>query len=290
MAIGDIAFGSTAAFLMGILAGDLDWNPGIVAAGSAFGFFATFFFRKRLRFWRWVPVFMVLIFAGIFYCRFFSHWKTAQEKWPSGSNVFTAVITDEPKSSGSFSALSVSLLPPFSGTLTVFAQSSTAFRYGDLIETRGAVSAGKAFGESPVVFPGKVIIFGHHYGFWLREKMLDFKAAVFGEFRKYLSEDAAGLLAGITLGGSNGISKGLKDLMAASGTSYIVSMYGYKLYVLAWAVEETLKHRISRRGRSLIAGAVMALFVAMAGGSVVVLRAALMVGFAFIAKEIGRPL
>ena len=245
-------------------------------------------FLGGLRFWKYSLIFAGAIFIGLWYCHAYLDWKTTHEKFPASSDSFTAVIADEPKISGNLSIFPAALQHPFSGTITVFA--SGTFRYGDLIETKGAIRPGQDFGEGPVVFPRTVMVFGAHRGFWLREWMLDVKAAIAAKFGEFLSPDGAALLGGMTFGGTNGMSKPLKDEMAASGTSYVASMYGYKIFVIAWAVEQALKHYVMRRKRFMAATACMLLFVAMAGASAMVLRAAIIAFLVLLSREIGRAL
>ncbi|MDE2018821.1 MAG: ComEC/Rec2 family competence protein [Patescibacteria group bacterium] len=290
MAIGDIAFGLAAGFLNGILSAALGWNLALDVGILSVGCLAALIISRRLRFSQFFLVFLVSVPMGAFYYHAYLHWKAAADRFPDPSAVFTAVISDEPKISGNSVYFSANLRPPFSGMLAVFASASDTFHYGDLIEAKGPIQPGRMPGGRPAVFSKAVVVFGAHQGFWLREKMIAFKEAIEAEFREFLSVDAAALLGGMTFGGTSGMSKGFKDEMAASGTSYVASMYGAKIFYLAWAIEQSLKRRLMRRTRFFVAAAAVILFVAMAGASLVVVRAALIAFLGLLAKEIGRRL
>lgn len=291
MAIGDVAFGVAAAFLAGVLAAGLGWQMAWFAGFVFVAGFALLLAKRWVRFWRFALLFFAVVIFGAFYYHLYSHWDAARNTLPVGKLIsFSAIVSDEPKSSDKFSYFPAVVQPPFSGEGMVFVALSSDVHYGDLLALKGTVDAGENPGGGPVAFPKTVTLVAEHRGFWLREKMLDFKAAVLGKFQEFLSPDAAALLNGITLGGTDGMSADLKNEMSLSGTSYITSMYGFKIYVVAWAIEEALKRRLARRLRFLLVLISIVLFVAMAGAAAVVIRAAIMAFFIVLAKEIGRPL
>jgi competence protein ComEC len=177
---------------------------------------------------------------------------------------------------------------PFSGAVTIFAPLGSNFQYGDELQVLGEVTAPKMAGDDPAVFPKKLTFVAVHKGFWLREKLIDFKLAILGIFNKALLPDKAALLGGETLGGTKGMGTDLKNEMSASGTSYVVSMYGYKISMIVFFLEETLKELVARRMRFFILIGAIVLFVVMAGGEASVVRAAIMSILVIAAQAAGR--
>ena len=118
--------------------------------------------------------------------------------------------------------------------------------------------------------------------------MIDFKEAFLQKFNDVLPSDEAALVGGMTLGGTAGMSNELKSQMSISGTSYLATMYGYKISILVFGSVGLLAGFIARRKRFVIALGLLLLFVVMAGGEATVIRAAIMGCIALIAREFGR--
>ena len=230
----DAAFCAACGFLVGILAASLGWDlPVVIAWVSTIALaaealsFATALsqgsFSRRVK---ELPAFSALVvisvtglFFGVFYAHFFTLRRTAEIKLPAGKSVsFSAIVSDEPKTSAKSLILTVSAEGPYSGTLTVFAPPGSGLVYGDEVRIQGEISPPEAAGDDPSVFPKMITLVAKHRGFWLREKLLEFKAAVFEKFNETLSPDEAALLGGEILGGTNGMSAGLKAEMSQSGT------------------------------------------------------------------------
>jgi predicted membrane metal-binding protein len=303
MAIGDIAFGITAAFLAGVLAASLGWQMGLFASFVFVAGLIVLLVKKSLRLqfrrlWKFALLFFATIIFGAFYYHFFLHWQAARENLPIGNSAdFSAIVADEPKvsASGDYLYFPAATQSPYSGEVMVFmrlsaASADSSVRYGDLLQIKGQVLARRNPGDSVAAFPKTLTVLAEHRGFWLRAAMLDFKTAVLNKFREFLSPDAAALLGSVTFGGTDGTGAALKNEMALSGTSYVTSMYGYKMYVVAWAIEEALKRRLARHGRFALVALSIMLFTAMAGAAVVVIRAAIFALLALLAREVGRPL
>src|SRR5207247_2122665 len=82
----------------------------------------------------------------------------------------------------------------------------------------------------------KIRILAEHQGFWLKEKLLDFKASLVGQFEKFLPPDEAALASGITLGVQSGFTKEFKSQMSLAGTTHLVALSGYNITILVLAV------------------------------------------------------
>lgn len=107
-------------------------------------------------------------------------------------------------------------------------------------------------------------------------------------FERTLPERQASLLAGIISGSTTALAPDVKLAMSQSGTSYIIGMYGYKIYLLAEIVRAACKKFCSRRIASFLAIAVIASFIAVANAPLSALRAGVMAGLAMLAEATGR--
>jgi len=76
--------------------------------------------------------------------------------------------------------------------------------------------------------------------------------------------------------------------MEASGTSYIVGMYGYKIAIMTYALAAALKNHLSRRMLLWITLLAIVLFVIASGGTISAIRAAIMGSFVAMARGTGR--
>jgi ComEC/Rec2-related protein len=161
------------------------------------------------------------------------------------------------------------------------------FRIGDEVRIDGSLEAPRSAGEGFALFPKKITRIAAA-GFSLSGILADFKGAILKKMQEFSPGDAGALLGGETLGGSDGISAGLKNEMSVSGTSYIVSMYGYKIAMIVFMLEAVLRGWLSRRWRFLAIIGVIILFVAMSGGNFSAIRAAVMAVAALAAKLAGR--
>ena len=107
-------------------------------------------------------------------------------------------------------------------------------------------------------------------------------------FERTLPERQASLIAGIISGSTTALAPDVKLAMSQSGTSYIIGIYGYKIYFLAEAVRSLGKKFFSRRMTSLLAIVVVASFIAIANAPISALRAGIMTALAILAETTGR--
>jgi ComEC/Rec2-related protein len=294
--IGDAVFGAAIGFLSGILAAGFGWNLLAIGMLGAIVVASTIFSKNASFFATIAAIILAAFFFGASYYHFFSARRAAETKLPTGKGMtFSAIITDEPDATAKYLLLEAQLEKPYAGAITIFAPldpaagSTGGFRYGDEVRITSPLEPAQTPGDTPAAFPKKLELISEHRGLWLREDLLDFKAAVLQKFNEALpSGDEAALLSGETLGGTDGMSVSLKNEMSASGTSYITAMYGYKIFVIAGFVEAVLANFVSRRVRFFAALGSVALFVVMAGGGASVVRGAIMGSLGLIAKNAGR--
>lgn len=309
--IGDAAFGAAIGFLAGVLVASLGWSLAevagwviFVAIVSAvlriFPDFTEFIVSAPLTARIGIPaIYLTAFFLGTFYFPWFLGSQAARMKLPVATAVnkpivFSAIISDEPKTSSKYVLLTVDLERPYAGTLTVFAPSESDYHYGDELQVEGAVSQAKAGtpqntpGENPAVFPRHLKLVASHKGFWLREALINLKLAIIDRYNGVLPSDEAMLLGGITFGAKQNFKIELKNAMAASGTTHLVAISGYNITIIVIAAEELLGVLLARRAKFFATVALMVLFVLMTGLQSSAIRAAIMGFLALAAKESGR--
>jgi competence protein ComEC len=288
LSIGDRAFGIVAAFITGLLVASLGWNLGIMLGALFVGCVILQRFLK-FRFWKEGFLFITVIIFGALYYHLYLTWEATTMRLPFDKEIsFTAVVADEPKESNKYEIFTVN--PWRSHPIMILAPPESGFHYGDFIKIRGLIGKSDMPHDDPFVVSPAITFVASHRGFWLRQILIDGKQAVIGKFTEVLPQDQAALLAGVAFGGLSGMSADLKSEMAVSGTSYILSMYGYKIAAVTAAAAAALQRFFSRRTTFFASIALVILFALMAGLSATVIRAAIAVAIALTAKEIGRPL
>jgi ComEC/Rec2-related protein len=298
---GDISFGIAAAFLFGIFAANVGWNIFLLGVtGSVAGGTALLFFSRWRGSWKYLALFFCAAGAGVLYYHAYLNWQTAHTHIPIGkSAAFLGVVADAPKVAGKYTTLVISLARPYAGTIEVFTfPDSSQFRYGDELWISGSVTADASSsedmsdmsggGEPPAIFLPQLHVVTHHQGLWLKEVVIDVEQNIAQKITQSLPADQAALLAAILLGTSGTLGAALKAQMEASGTSYIVNLYGYKIIIITFAIVAALKDRVPRRALLWITLGVIALFVFISGGAISAIRAAIMGSFAVVARGTGR--
>ena len=104
---------------------------------------------------------------------------------------------------------------------------------------------------------------------------------------RVLPEPEAGLAAGILIGLRDRVDRDLAAAFTTAGVSHVVAISGWNIAIVAAAVA-TLAGRLGRRRRSLVMIAAIVAYVAFAGASASVVRAAMMAGVVLLARESGR--
>jgi ComEC/Rec2-related protein len=293
--IGDIFFAIVVAFLFGVFAANMGWNILLLAMmGILAGGIGLLLFLRWRKAWRYFILLVCVAGAGVIYYHAYIHWQTAHTHMPIGKSVtFFGVVRDAPKAAGKYTMLVVSLLRPYAGTVDAFTfPDSNQFHYGDELLIGGAVtgvaSSSDAESEPPAMFLPQLHIVAQHQGFWLKEAVINAEYDIVRRINQSLPPDQAALLEGILLGTSGTLGVVLKAQMEASGTSYIVNMYGYKIIIVTFALSASLADRVPRRILLWITLCVIALFIFISGGTISVIRAAIMGSLAVVARGTGR--
>ena len=102
-----------------------------------------------------------------------------------------------------------------------------------------------------------------------------------------LPEPEAGLAAGILIGLRDRVDRDLAAAFTTAGVSHVVAISGWNIAIVAAAIGAA-SGRLGRRRRSIVTVVAIVVYVAFAGGSPSVVRAALMAGVVLLARESGR--
>lgn len=298
MAKRQIVFFLGLSFILGTLAAGNGVNF-FVVLGLLAGFIGTFLFLKSrkdsfLVVWksfRFVGILSLLcLFAGFFYFYFFLNLRNqAIEIGQNSEVVFTGIVVGDPDTRENYQLLDVSLLDPLEGKVKVLASVFPKFEYGDELKVRGVVEESRFQNDWPVVFYPQIELVGVGRGFWLKEKLVEFKNGLTGKLPQFFSSDQSALLAGLTFGERGDFSAVLKEDMGRAGVTHIVALSGYNIAILALAIERAFSYFLSRRKRFYLTLVLIFIFVLMVGGEASVVRAAIMGALALVAQHVGRP-
>jgi hypothetical protein len=102
-----------------------------------------------------------------------------------------------------------------------------------------------------------------------------------------IPEPEAGLASGIVIGLRDRVDRDLAADFTTVGASHVVAISGWNIAIVAACIA-ALCGRLSRRRRALVTAAAIVLYVAFAGASASVVRAAAMAGVVIVAHESGR--
>ncbi len=290
--IGDVIVYLACGFLAGTLVAGLGWKLGVVGIAVVLAAATLIIATKESALRRHGVIAAVLsaaTIAGFFYYFLITNTRAAAVNLPIGQSLsFSAIISDEPKASTKYLLLPAQAQKPLAGRLTIFAPLTSKYQYGDEIALEGKIEPPEEAGDTPAVFPQKIALVAEHRASHLREALINFKAAILKKFDKFLSGDEAALVVGELFGGNDGMSTTLKAAMSTSGTSYVLSMYGYKMSLVITVIEAALATWLGRRTRFALTGSAILLLVALSGGNISAVRAAIMAVAALLAKLSGR--
>ncbi len=104
---------------------------------------------------------------------------------------------------------------------------------------------------------------------------------------RVLPEPEAGLAAGILIGLRDRVDRDLAAAFTTAGVSHVVAISGWNIAIVAAAVAAATG-RLGRRRRSVVTVVAIVTYVAFAGASPSVVRAAMMAGVVLLARESGR--
>jgi len=121
----------------------------------------------------------------------------------------------------------------------------------------------------------------------LGRRLEDLRRSAGNALARVLPEPEAGLAAGILIGLRDRVDRDLAAAFTTAGVSHVVAISGWNIAIVAAAIG-AIAGRLGRRRRSLLTMLAIVGYVAFAGASASVVRAALMAGVVLLARETGR--
>ena len=121
----------------------------------------------------------------------------------------------------------------------------------------------------------------------LGRRLEDLRRAAGDALARVLPEPEAGLAAGILIGLRDRVDRDLAAAFTTAGVSHVVAISGWNIAIVAAAIA-AIAGRLGRRRRSVVTMLAIVGYVAFAGASASVVRAALMAGVVLLARETGR--
>ncbi len=283
----DLAFAAAICFSSGLFVVGARWNARaclvIVLSCAVIVAIA----KKYL--WRECVICAAAFLAGILYFHLFFAWQASRVHLPpyDAKIVLLAIVTDEPTPTPKTLMLRTKAEPPFSGPLTIFAPPESDIRYGDLVQVQGKIEPPIAAYEPPAIFANNILVGDHHRGFFLREWLVNLKAAILANYEALLPVDQAALLGGIAFGSKANFDQATKNAMALSGTTHLVAISGYNITIVIFAVGGVFGRFFSRRTTFVLSILFICLFILMVGFAASGVRAAIMGFIALAAREMG---
>ncbi|MBI3046489.1 MAG: ComEC/Rec2 family competence protein [Candidatus Harrisonbacteria bacterium] len=189
--------------------------------------------------------------------------------------------------------LVLNLEEPYRGKIKINARRYPGFEYGDSVRVIGVIKKPPLISENYykkegisglINFPA-IELLEKEQGNFIKASLLDFKEKIVGTFKKFLPQEKAALLAGLTLGAREDFSKELQEKMSLSGTTHLVALSGYNISVISITIASLFGLFLSRSVSFYASVLVIILFVLMTGGEASVVRAAIMGIIAIMAKE-----
>ncbi len=121
----------------------------------------------------------------------------------------------------------------------------------------------------------------------LGRRLEDLRRGAGDALAQVLPEPEAGLAAGILIGLRDRVDRDLAAAFTTAGVSHVVAISGWNIAIVAAAVA-AIAGRLGRRRRSVVTMLTIVGYVAFAGASASVVRAAVMAGVVLLARETGR--
>ena len=271
------------AFILGVIAANLDWSLFFLIF-LIFGALALLKIASRTEYS--LITFFAFCLLGFFYAIIFSNWLAANRILPE-SSISGSIISD-PEYSGRYSYFVLNLDYPGRGRVRVRSDAIISPRHGDNFSARGDWRWSGDKKETPLFLSQEAEISGGEMGFGWKGKLYSFKNHLTDKFRKYLGTDASALAAGITLGDTSGFSYELKEDMKKSGTTHLVALSGYNISLVVTLISYLFGLWLSRNKSFWMTVLVILIFTIMTGAASSVSRAAIMGVLVLLAGRVGR--
>lgn len=183
------------------------------------------------------------------------------------------------------------------GKLLVTADSSPAYRYGDLIAficTPTSISEYEQYAVREGVnvscaFPEHIALIGSDHGSRTFMKLLTVRSAFEAHLKRLFSDPYGGLLSGILYGDTSELSRDLKDTFRITGLAHITALSGYNITIISFVLMGLLISLGFWKTQAMpIAMLLILAFVFVTGAEASVVRAAVMGFLVMAAKGVGR--
>ena len=300
------------AWLLGIAAAAFtDADPWAALAAASALSALSFALKPRPSTLAFIVLATALVFAASW-----RYESTAPSAAPSGIALrnggpelrFRALVAAEPEPRGGSTRYRLAVRElyangrwrPESGGVLMRAASLPRFRYGDLLELRGELTAPPSSGDfdyrdylarrgigSLVDYP-RLRLLERDRGSAARAALIDTRARLREALADALPEPQASLASGVLLGGGTHVSAGLAHDMRVTGTSHLVAVSGQNVSLLAGLLMAALAWAVGRRRAAWLALAAVAAYSLLVGGEPSVVRAAIMGGLYVAAIAFGR--
>lgn len=168
------------------------------------------------------------------------------------------------------------------GRVLVNSRKKTAVSRGDVVQFTGKLKETKGTSRQGLLTVSDVVVIWRNTG--ILEKL---RARFFKSVLTVIPEPYGGLGLGYLLGFRATISKTLKDQLAITGLTHIIAVSGYNLTILVQAIRRLFGKRSAYQS-VVYAWLLLFGFIAVAGGSPSINRAAIVCGFSLLAWYYGR--
>ncbi len=289
MSASEILFWGILSFLLGIAAASLGWSVIVFTGALIFIGTLAVFLAQRTSLAKFVVLFGIFTFLGAFYFNAYLNFRVSGQHIAFDNEIsFSGMISEAPHQFEKYQYFDIRLSEPYGGSVRIITSPAIGFKYGDVIRAAGKIEQSDSPATPPVSSFPTIVVVAEHRGFWLKEKLLEFKADLVSHIVEFLPTDEGALLAGITFGDRSHITSDFKTQMAASGTTHLVALSGYNISIIAIVVTQIFGRFFSRRKNFYFTNLLILAFVAMVGAEPSVVRAALMAFLVLLAREIGR--
>ncbi|MDX1992657.1 MAG: ComEC/Rec2 family competence protein [bacterium] len=188
-----------------------------------------------------------------------------------------------------------------SGTVLVYAPSTTAAQYGDRVQATGLLYTPAEYdtfsyadylartGIFSIMDRTAVEVVTNREGFSPRSALIDLRRDAYDRISQALPEPQAGLLAGILLGDERGLSPELQDAFSAVGAAHIIAISGFNMAVISGLLTQSLDQESRRKWlRIVLAVGVLGVYTLFVGANAAVVRAAVMSSVLIIGQGLRR--
>lgn len=268
----------------------------IMFAAAGVGFVAAHFFDERYCF----VITLAFVFASGLYASYLANEYRTITAYDGSEIVFTGKVREADYLGDSMYSLTLRGDVGGYATDISFYTGDIDAQYGDTVTLQAKVALitdSVKYQSEKYSAPKGQLLQGEYAkvlkvsggGFSLAKVILAYRDRVFDIITETLPGDEGAFLAAMLCGDKSQLDGGLQTALYRAGIGHIFSVSGMHLVVIAFAVMWLLDFmRLGRRVKFAVTETVIIMFVVFAGGSVSVIRAALMMSIMNLAKIFNR--